>query len=166
MSRNLRNLLGMLRSLLDKVKTLNVLNRAEMLAVSVKIFRGDAVTVVKENTSLLQDIPQTLRLGFPDVVFPGDVRNELYVKLWSGDFMSTNGTSGRISVSSFTRSPLASASSNVQVTVEVRDQDGRTVESVISQGSGEPLVTQFPLYGFPAMQRTHIWRTYQNSIAS
>ncbi|KAG7446416.1 cytoplasmic protein [Guyanagaster necrorhizus] len=118
-------------------------SRAEMLAVSVKAFRGDTITVVKENTSLLQDIPQTLRLGFPDVVFPGDVRNELYVKLWSGDFMSMNGASGRISVSSFTRSPLASASSNVQVTVEVRDQDGRTVESVISQGSGEPLVTHF-----------------------
>ncbi|KAK0485658.1 hypothetical protein IW261DRAFT_1451404 [Armillaria novae-zelandiae] len=117
--------------------------RAEMLAVSIKVFRGDVVTVVKENTSLLQDIPQTLRLGFPDVVFPGDVRNELYVKLWSGDFLSTNGTPGRLSVSSFARGPLASASSNVQVTVEVRDQDGRTVESVISQGSGEPLATQF-----------------------
>ncbi|KAK0461408.1 uncharacterized protein EV420DRAFT_1619788 [Desarmillaria tabescens] len=144
--------------------------RAEMLAVSVKVFRGDAVTIVKENTSLLQDIPQTLRLGFPDVVFPGDVRNELYVKLWSGDFLSTNGTPGRISVSSFTRGPLNSTSSNVQVTVEVRDQDGRTVESVISQGSGEPLMTHEPTFGelikirlpLSGIPQWHLFFTFRN----
>ncbi len=98
---------------------------------------------MKENTSLLQDIPHTLRLGFPDVVFPGDVRNEIYVKLWSGEFITTHNNSGRISVSSFTRGPMSSTPTNVQVTVEVRDQDGKAVDSVISQGSGEPFVTQF-----------------------
>ncbi|KAF8919995.1 cytoplasmic protein [Mucidula mucida] len=118
-------------------------SRAENVAVSVKIFKGDAKTIVKENTSLLQDIPHTLRLGFPDVVFPGDVRNEIYVKLWSGEFITTHNNSGRISVSSFTRGPMSSTPTNVQVTVEVRDQDGKAVDSVISQGSGEPFVTQF-----------------------
>ena len=52
-----------------------------MLAVSIKIFYGGAETIVRENSSLLQDTPLSLRLGFPDVVFPGDVRNELYGKL-------------------------------------------------------------------------------------
>lgn len=114
-----------------------------MLAVSVKIFRGDAKTIVRENLSLLQDAPMTLRLGFPDVVFPGDVRNELYIKLWSGDFASSHSGSGRLSVASFARNQMGQTSHNVQVTVEVRDQDGRPVEGVISQGSGEPLMTQF-----------------------
>lgn len=114
-----------------------------MLAVSIKIFRGDSPTIVKENTSLLQDTPHTLRLGFPDVVFPGDVRNELYIKLWCGDFASTHGTGGRISVAGLTRGQVGPVASNVQVTVEVRDFDGKTVENVISQGSGEPLMTQF-----------------------
>ncbi|KAL0580339.1 Deoxycytidine kinase 1 [Marasmius crinis-equi] len=114
--------------------------RAEMLAVSVKVFHGEATTIVRENTSVLQDTPHTLRLGFPDVVFPGDVRNELYIKLWSGTFAPV---SNRISVSNF---PLARGPApmfNVQVTVEVRDQDGRLVENVISEGSGEPLMSQF-----------------------
>ncbi|KAJ7188388.1 hypothetical protein C8R46DRAFT_1183883 [Mycena filopes] len=117
--------------------------RADMLAVTMKIFRGDAPTIVRENTSLLQDTPHTLRLGFPDVVFPGDVRNELYIKLWSGEFSPPTTGGGRLSVAQFARGQMNAASNNVQVTVEVRDQDGRVVETVISQGSGEPLMTQF-----------------------
>lgn len=45
--------------------------RAEMIAVTIKMFHGDAPTIIRENPSLLQDVPLTSRLGFPDVVFPG-----------------------------------------------------------------------------------------------
>ncbi|KAF8891672.1 C2 domain in Dock180 and Zizimin proteins-domain-containing protein [Infundibulicybe gibba] len=117
--------------------------RAEMLAVSVKIFRGNADTIVRENTALLHDTPHTLRLGFPDVVFPGDVRNELYIKLWCGDFAATHNNSARLSVANFARGQMGSIANNIQVTVEVKDNDGRTIEKVISQGSGEPFMTQF-----------------------
>ncbi|KAJ7072473.1 hypothetical protein C8F01DRAFT_1216121 [Mycena amicta] len=117
--------------------------RAESIAVTIKIFRGDSATIVRENTSLLQDTPHTLRLGFPDVVFPGDVRNEFYIKLWSGEFSSANAASGRLSVAQFARGQMGPTSNNVQVTVEVRDEDGRTIESILSPGSGEPTVTQF-----------------------
>lgn len=117
--------------------------RAEMLAVSVKVFYGDADTVVRENSSLLHDIPLTLRLGFPDVVFPGDVRNELYIKLWSGDFPSTQ-SSVRRSFTPFSRvGSVGTVSGNVQVSIEVKDQDGRTVENMISRCSGEPQITQW-----------------------
>ncbi|KAF4598371.1 hypothetical protein EYR38_006773 [Pleurotus pulmonarius] len=112
--------------------------RAEMLAVSAKIFRGDATTIIKENSSLLQDTPHTLRLGFPDVVFPGDTRNELYIKFWSGEFSPGHSGSGRLG---FARAPMGPVPNNVQVTAEVKDQDGRTVEGVIHLGSGEPPVT-------------------------
>ncbi|KAL0072826.1 Deoxycytidine kinase 1 [Marasmius tenuissimus] len=87
---------------------------------------------------MLVDTPHTLRLGFPDVVFPGDVRNELYIKLWSGIFTPV---SNRLSVANFPRGPTPLL--NVQVTVEVRDHDGRLVENVISEGSGEPFMSQF-----------------------
>ena len=112
-----------------------------MLAVSVKVFHGDAPTIIKENMSLLQDIPLTLRLGFPDVVFPGDIRNELYIKLWSGEFLASHTQSARLSMVNFARpGPVAQ---NVQVTIEVRDSSGSTVENAISLGAGEPPVTQF-----------------------
>lgn len=109
--------------------------RAENLAVSVKVFRGDAPTLIRENSFSLHDIPLTLRLGFPDVVFPGDVRNEVYVKLWSGDFQSSAHSGARLSVPSF---PRAQVGNNIQVSVEVRDNLGRAIANVISQGSGEP----------------------------
>ena len=114
-----------------------------MLAVSIKVFRGNAKTVVRENTSLLQDTPQTLRLGFPDVVFPGDARNELYIKLWCGDFTTSHAGPGRLSVANLARGQMGSPAVNVQITVEVKDQHGITIENVISQGSGEPLMTHF-----------------------
>ncbi|KIK67093.1 hypothetical protein GYMLUDRAFT_37133 [Collybiopsis luxurians FD-317 M1] len=126
--------------------------RAEMLAVSIKVYRGDALTIVKENTSVLQDTPHTLRLGFPDVVFPGDVRNELYVKLWSGNFQLVPNNSGRISVGNFARGQMGPSAMNMQVTVEVRDEEGRTIEGAISKGSGEPFLTYFHSLVF---QRCH-----------
>jgi len=95
----------------------------------------------RENTALLQDTPQTLRLGFPDVVFPGDARNELYIKLWCGDFGSSHGGNGRYSRNFAIQ--MGPQLNNVQITVEVKDQNGTTIENVISQGSGEPLMTQF-----------------------
>jgi dedicator of cytokinesis protein 3 len=114
-----------------------------MMAVSIKIFRGDADTIIRENTSLLQDAAITLRLSFPDVVFPGDVRNEMYVKLWSGDFTSTNVGQARRSVANFARGQVGGSHNNVQVSMEVRDHEGRPVEPILSTGSGEPLQSQF-----------------------
>ncbi|KAH7923945.1 hypothetical protein BV22DRAFT_1035772 [Leucogyrophana mollusca] len=127
--------------IVNNVKEFEKSPRAEMLAVSVKIFHGDAQTIIRENMSLLQDVPIALPLGFPDVVFPGDVRNELYIKLWSGEFPSTPSGSARLSVVNFARP--GPVSQNAQVTMEVRDQNGNTVENAISMGSGEPNVTQF-----------------------
>ena len=117
--------------------------RADTIAISVKIFHGNSRTIVKENTSLLLGAPLILRLGFPDVVFPGEDRNELYIKLWSGDFPSVHNNTARRSVSPFVRGPGTFTTSNIQVTVEVRDAIGKTVENVISQGTGEPNVSQF-----------------------
>ena len=79
--------------------------------------------------SSLQDTPLSLSLGFPDVVFPGDVRNELYVKLWSGDFFSQSTTTRR-SVATLERGHLGTVTGNVQVTME--DHDGQTIERVVS----------------------------------
>ncbi|KAH9917284.1 cytoplasmic protein [Amylocystis lapponica] len=154
--------------------------RAEMMAVSIKIFYGDAETIVRENTSLLQDTPLSLRLGFPDVVFPGDVRNELYIKLWSGDFSASQSGNARRSVASFARGQVGHVNGNVQVTIEVKDQDGRTIDRVITQCSGEPPITQFhsmvfqrtnqPTFGeliklklpFQGAQQWHLFFTFRH----
>jgi dedicator of cytokinesis protein 3 len=112
-----------------------------MIAVSIKVFHGDSKTVIKENPSLLKDTPVTQRLGFPDVVFPGDVRNEVYIKLWSGEFSFTNAGTVRKSLVSFANASAGPA--NIQITVEVRTRAGAIVERAISSGSGEAPTTQY-----------------------
>jgi dedicator of cytokinesis protein 3 len=161
--------------------------RAEMIAVTCKIFHGDAPTIIRENPSLLQDVPTTSRLGFPDVVFPGDVRNEVYIKLWSGEFFSNVSTGSTTPRGLIGRVPsfagaLASAR-NVQVTIEVRTRNGQVVENVISSGSGEPPMSRFdsmvfhrnnnPTYGelikllLPTdrMQHFHLFFTFRHRTA-
>lgn len=106
--------------------------RADLLAVNVKVFYGEKNQLVRENTALLQDTALTARLGFPDVVFPGDTRNEAYIKLWSGEFFPTS-----------SKMPGGNTARNIQISAEIRLRDGSVLEKAISRGSGEDLVTQF-----------------------
>lgn len=113
----------------------------EAIAVSFRIFHGVASSIISEHPSLLLDVPLTARLGFPDVVYPGSVRNDLYIKLWSGSFTPpvTSGGSIRLRKSV---TPLTHL--NVQVTVEVRRSDGTPMRDVLfAGGSGEPPMAQY-----------------------
>jgi dedicator of cytokinesis protein 3 len=106
---------------------------AEHIAVGLRVFHDDVKAVIRDNPSLMQDTAVTARLGFSDVVFPDDQRNDIYIKLWSGDFPSlTSGTSklGRIPV-------------NIEVEAEVRSQNGKVVANAISRGKGESHTTRF-----------------------
>ncbi|KIO32188.1 hypothetical protein M407DRAFT_67006 [Tulasnella calospora MUT 4182] len=156
--------------------------RADTIAVTVKVFHGEAQTTVRENPTLLQDVPITARLGFPDVVFPDDVRNEVYIKLWSGDFNpSSTGSSGSVRLRKGVAALAGSSNpANVEVSCEVRRQSGQVVEAAIALGTGEPPVTRFrsmvfhrndtPTYGelikllIPAniMQECHLFFTFRN----
>lgn len=98
--------------------------RAEMLCVYLRMFHGELDTVVRSKPALLQGVPIASRLGFPDVVFPGDVRNELYIRLAAGDF------------SQFGRAK------NVQIMACVRDNvTGDVIEGAIVAGAGTAPVT-------------------------
>jgi hypothetical protein len=93
--------------------------RAEMLRVSMRTYFGYLESVLKTNAALLQDVPHTLRMGFADVAFPDDSRNDLYVKLEMGD------------LTQFSRSR------NIQVTMCVRDnKTGEVIKNAISIGAG------------------------------
>ncbi|KAI9478709.1 MAG: hypothetical protein EXX96DRAFT_571922 [Benjaminiella poitrasii] len=93
--------------------------KADLLRVSVRSFYGVLDCKLKTNAAILQGIPHTLRLGFADVAFPHDSRNDLYVKLELGDLSQL----GR--------------SRNIQVTICVRDnKSGEVIENAIVMGSG------------------------------
>lgn len=121
--------------------------RAETLCVYLKLFYGQLDDILKTNAALLQGVPKTLRLGFPDVVFPDDERNELYVTIQSGDFMQ------------FARTR------NVQVTVCVRDnQTGDVVENALASGAGAPFTTYWESIVFYHEQRPRWNETFKVHI--
>lgn len=59
-------------------------------------------------------------MGFPEVILPGDVRNDLYLTLCSGEFARIAKTSEK----------------NVEVTVSVCNDQGHSMAGVMSIGAG------------------------------
>jgi hypothetical protein len=123
----------------SRIKDIEKSPRADYVGVNVRIMYGEASALTAERPELLSRVTPTSRLGFPDVTFPEDERNEVYLKLWSGDFASTSasGKSGKGLVQ------LGGNAKNVEVTAEVRTRDGALVERALSRGAGEPNVTQY-----------------------
>lgn len=67
------------------------------------------------------------KMGFPEVIFPGDVRNDLYLTLVNGDF--TKGSKG--------------SDKNIEVTVVVCDEKGEIVPNIVSLGAGAPSTSEY-----------------------
>uniref|UniRef100_A0A3B3Z9L3 Uncharacterized protein n=1 Tax=Periophthalmus magnuspinnatus TaxID=409849 RepID=A0A3B3Z9L3_9GOBI len=57
------------------------------LIISLQLLRGDIDQVRRENPLVFsRGVAVTRKLGFPDVIMPGDIRNDLYLTLERGDF--------------------------------------------------------------------------------
>jgi len=120
--------------------------RANSVAVDVKAFFGRPLALAKEHPALLDQCPPTDPLGFPDVVFPGQARNDLYIKLWAGDFVNAHSSgSGGNRARKAALGVGAQVSGGVfQVTVEVRRQQGGVaIDRAISRGAHEPPAAAF-----------------------
>uniref|UniRef100_A0A8C6SNR2 Dedicator of cytokinesis 3 n=1 Tax=Neogobius melanostomus TaxID=47308 RepID=A0A8C6SNR2_9GOBI len=104
------------------------------LIISLQLLRGDMEQVRRENPLIFnRGVAMTRKLGFPDVIMPGDVRNDLYLTLERGDFERGG----------------KSVQKNIEVTVYVLYADGEILKDCISLGSGEPNVPEhrsFVLY--------------------
>ncbi|GAA6012300.1 hypothetical protein JCM10207_002794 [Rhodosporidiobolus poonsookiae] len=170
----------------SRIKEIEKSPRAEHVAVSVRILHGEMDELVREAPHQLGDVPFTSRLGFPDVVFPGDTRNEVYLKLWSGEFGSSAGGGGGGNGTVRSLAQLAASAgggANIEVTAELRTRDGVTVERVLSRGAGEPNVSQYssmvfrsnsnPTWGelvklavaVETMEQSHLFFTFRNRIS-
>lgn len=66
-------------------------------------------------------------MGFPEVIFPGDVRNDLYLTLVCGEFSKGTKTSER----------------NIEVTVTVCNEKGNVVPGVLTMGAGVEMLNDY-----------------------
>ncbi|MGH0177420.1 UNVERIFIED_CONTAM: hypothetical protein FKN15_075251, partial [Acipenser sinensis] len=104
------------------------------LIISLQLLRGEMELIRRENPMIFnRGVAVTRKLGFPDVIMPGDIRNDLYLILERGDFERGG----------------KSVQKNIEVTVYVLYADGEILKDCISLGSGEPSVSEhrsFVLY--------------------
>lgn len=98
------------------------------LAVSVQLLAGDIEQIRREYmTVFARGVSLTRKLGFSDIIMPGDMRNDLYITIERGEFEKGGKTVAR----------------NVEVTMYIVDNGGQILKSFISFGSGEPPADEF-----------------------
>jgi len=97
--------------------------------VSLRAFHGDLDKVQSENPLLLpKGISVVRKLGFPDVIMPGDIRNDLYVTLEKGEFEKGAGKT---------------TSKNVEVSMCVIGPKGKVIKDCVFLGAGGPSLTEY-----------------------
>uniref|UniRef100_A0A4W6EML2 Dedicator of cytokinesis 2 n=1 Tax=Lates calcarifer TaxID=8187 RepID=A0A4W6EML2_LATCA len=95
------------------------------LWVTMKALVGDIVQIRKEYPHLVDRSTVVARkLGFPEIIMPGDVRNDIYLTLQGGDFDKYNKTTQK----------------NVEVIMWVCDEEGK---NSICLGAGDKAVSEY-----------------------
>uniref|UniRef100_A0A8C1GNR4 Dedicator of cytokinesis 2 n=1 Tax=Cyprinus carpio TaxID=7962 RepID=A0A8C1GNR4_CYPCA len=114
-----------LHTLLNKVTTSRGDSGGQGLWVTMKALVGDIVQIRKEYPHLVDRSTVVARkLGFPEIIMPGDIRNDIYLTLHSGDFDKYNKTTQK----------------NVEVIMLVCDEEGK---NSICLGAGDRPVNEY-----------------------
>ncbi|OCT71603.1 dedicator of cytokinesis protein 1 isoform X2 [Xenopus laevis] len=118
-----------LQAVINKVIVAKEVNhKGQGLWVTVKLLPGDIHQIRKEFPHLVDRSTAVARkMGFPEIIMPGDVRNDIYVTLIQGDFDRGNKT----------------AQKNVEVSLSVFDEDGKRLENVIYLGAGDEPISEY-----------------------
>ncbi|XP_069812400.1 dedicator of cytokinesis protein 4-like, partial [Dendropsophus ebraccatus] len=98
------------------------------LAVSLQLLHGDIEQIRREYSSVFtRGVSITRKLGFSDVIMPGEMRNDLYITIEKGEFEKGGKSVAR----------------NVQVTMVIVNSEGQILKDYISFGSGEPAAHEY-----------------------
>ncbi|KAM9795094.1 dedicator of cytokinesis 2 [Neosynchiropus ocellatus] len=117
-----------LHTLLNKVTAFRGDSGGQGVWVTMKALVGDIVQIRKEYPHLVDRSTVVARkLGFPEIIMPGDVRNDIYLTLQGGDFDKYNKTTQK----------------NVEVIMWVCDEDGKVVQNSICLGAGDKPVGEY-----------------------
>ncbi|XP_076317091.1 dedicator of cytokinesis protein myoblast city isoform X3 [Tachypleus tridentatus] len=103
-------------------------HKGQGLWVCMKLFHGDVKQVREEHPHLMSSSTAVARkMGFPEIILPGDVRNDLYLTLVQGEFSKGSKSTER----------------NVEVTVKVCNEKGQVISDVLSIGAGCPSLNEY-----------------------
>ncbi|XP_005995870.1 dedicator of cytokinesis protein 1 isoform X2 [Latimeria chalumnae] len=118
-----------LQTVINKVIAAKEVNhKGQGLWVTMKLIPGDIHQIRKDFPHLVDRSTAVARkMGFPEIIMPGDVRNDIYVTLVQGDFDKGSKTTAK----------------NVEVTMSVFDEDGKRLENVIFPGAGDEAMSEY-----------------------
>uniref|UniRef100_A0A670JFD9 Dedicator of cytokinesis 2 n=1 Tax=Podarcis muralis TaxID=64176 RepID=A0A670JFD9_PODMU len=98
------------------------------LWVTMKMLVGDTTQIRKDYPHLVDRTTVVARkLGFPEIIMPGDIRNDIYITLLNGDLDKSNKTSQR----------------NIEVNMCVCDEDGKVIPNAICLGAGDKPTSEY-----------------------
>uniref|UniRef100_A0A671LAG4 Dedicator of cytokinesis protein 1-like n=1 Tax=Sinocyclocheilus anshuiensis TaxID=1608454 RepID=A0A671LAG4_9TELE len=118
-----------LQTVINKVIAAKEVNhKGQGLWVTLKLLPGDIHQIRKDFPHLVDRSTAVARkMGFPEIIMPGDVRNDIYVTLVQGDFDKGSKTTPK----------------NVEVSMSVHDEDGKKLENVIFPGAGDEGILEY-----------------------
>ncbi|XP_036753245.2 dedicator of cytokinesis protein 4 [Manis pentadactyla] len=98
------------------------------LAVSLQLLHGDIEQIRREYSSVFSHgVSITRKLGFSNIIMPGEMRNDLYITVERGEFEKGGKSVAR----------------NVEVMMFIVESGGQTLKDFISFGSGEPPASEY-----------------------
>ncbi|KAL8211802.1 UNVERIFIED_CONTAM: Dedicator of cytokinesis protein 2 [Gekko kuhli] len=117
-----------LHNLLSKVTACKGDSGGQGLWVTMKMLVGDINQIRKDYPHLVDRTTVVARkLGFPEIIMPGDIRNDIYITLLWGDLDKYNKTTQR----------------NVEVNMCVCDEEGKVIPNAICLGAGDKPVNEY-----------------------
>ncbi|XP_067884811.1 dedicator of cytokinesis protein 2-like isoform X2 [Heterodontus francisci] len=140
-----------LHSLIHKVVAAKDINhKGQGLWVSMKLLSGDLKQIRKDHPHLVdRNTVVARKMGFPEIIMPGDVRNDIYVTLAQGEFDKQNKTTQK----------------NVEVTMCVCDEKGDVIQNAICQGAGDKPVTYYQSVVYYQLKQQRWMETVKVAIA-
>uniref|UniRef100_A0A8D0GPJ8 Dedicator of cytokinesis 5 n=1 Tax=Sphenodon punctatus TaxID=8508 RepID=A0A8D0GPJ8_SPHPU len=125
-------------------------HKGQGLWVSLKLLPGDLAQVQKDFSHLVDRSTAVARkMGFPEIILPGDVRNDIYVTLIHGEFDKGKKKTPK----------------NVEVTMSVHDEEGNLQEKAINPGAGYEGISEYKSVVYYQVKQPCWYETVKVSIA-
>ncbi|XP_022091656.1 dedicator of cytokinesis protein 1-like isoform X3 [Acanthaster planci] len=139
-----------LDSMVRKVVVAREINhKGQGIWVGLKMMPGDIKQVWKDYPHLMDSKTAIAKkMGFPEVIMPGDVRNDVYVTLLQGEFDRGNKPKAR----------------NVEVSIEVCSSNGMVLEDVIYTAAGEPPSSKYQSVVYYQVKSPKFYETVKVAI--
>uniref|UniRef100_A0A803SYK9 Dedicator of cytokinesis 5 n=1 Tax=Anolis carolinensis TaxID=28377 RepID=A0A803SYK9_ANOCA len=139
-----------LTSVFNKVIAAKEVNhKGQGLWVSLKLLPGDLAQVQKDFSHLVDRSTAVARkMGFPEIILPGEVRNDIYITLLNGEFDKGKKKTPK----------------NVEVTMSVHDEDGNLLEKAIHPGAGYEGISEYKSVVYYQVKQPCWYETVKVSI--